>query len=261
MFAAQRRHAILERLRAHGSATIAELTGAVDASEVTVRRDLRALEADGLLVRRRGGASIVRAGADGLEGPDGPAGAGVPALAQKRAIAELAATLVEDGDAVLLGAGTTTQQLADRLVGVRNLTVVTNSLLVGESLARSAEAGVVLTGGSLHGSSLALVGSTAEQSLAGLHARRAFLSGAGLTTEWGLSVASMSAAGVDRAIAQAAAEVLVLVDSSKLGRDSLFRTVEPERIAHLVTDDGADPDTLDAIARLGTVVHVAHVSI
>lgn len=258
MFAAQRRHAILERLRAHGSATIAELTDAVDASEVTVRRDLRTLEADGQLVRRRGGASIVRTGADGLEGP---AGDGVPALAQKRAIAKLASTLVEDGDAVLLGAGTTTQQLADRLVGVRNLTVVTNSLLVGESLARSAEAGVVLTGGSLHGSSLALVGSTAEQSLAGLHARRAFLSGAGLTTEGGLSVASMSAAGVDRAIAQAAAEVLVLVDSSKLGRDSLFRTVEPERIAHLVTDDGADPDTLDAIARLGAVVHVAHVSI
>lgn len=252
MFAAQRRHAILERLRAHGSATIAELTDAVDASEVTVRRDLRALEADGLLVRRRGGASIIRTGPDG---------AGVPALPQKRAIAELAATLVEEGDAVLLGAGTTTQQLADRLVGVRNLTVVTNSLLVGESLARSGEAGVVLTGGSVHGSSLALVGSTAEQSLAGLHARRAFLSGAGLTPETGLSVTSMSAAGVDRAIAQAAAEVLVLVDSSKLGRDSLFRTVEPARIAHLITDDGADPETLDAIARLGTVVHVAHVSI
>jgi len=247
MFAVQRRRLILERVQAQGVVTLRELARAVEASEVTVRRDLRLLEQEGLLVRRRGGAALPQ--------ERGPASS--RENREKRAIAELAATLVENGDAVLLGAGTTTQQLADQLVGVPGLTVVTNSLLVGEALARSPQTGVVMTGGSLHGSTYALVGSAAEQSLTGLRARRAFLSGDGLTTEWGLSTATMSAAGVDRAIAQAAQEVLVLADHTKLGTDSLFQTVPPERVAHLVTDELADPAILARFAAAGVTVHVA----
>jgi len=261
MFAAQRRRLILERVQAQGSATLRELADEVSASEVTVRRDLRALQDEGLLVRRRGGATLPAAPPAATTPPPNRllAHRDTPASPEKRAIAELAATLVQDGDAVLLGAGTTTQQLADRLVGVRGLTVVTNSLLVGEALARSPGTGVVMTGGSLHGSTYALVGSAAEQSLAGLRARRAFLSGDGLTTEWGLSTATMSAAGVDRAIAHAAQEVLVLADHSKLGVDSLIQTVPPERVAHLITDDLADPAVLERFSRAGVIVHVAPV--
>jgi DeoR/GlpR family transcriptional regulator of sugar metabolism len=263
MFAALRRRLILERVRAQGSATLRDLAAEVDASEVTVRRDLRALEQEGLLVRRRGGATMPSDPVAAVPAPSSPPHGhqaihrGPPVTPEKRAIAELAATLVQDGDAVLLGAGTTTQQLADRLVGVRGLTVVTNSLLVGEALARSPHTGVVMTGGSLHGSTYALVGSAAEQSLAGLRVRRAFLSGDGLTTEWGLSTATMSAAGVDRAIALAAQEVLVLVDHTKLGTDSLIQTVPPERIAHLITDELADPVILERFTRAGVTVHVA----
>ena len=117
-----------------------------------------------------------------------------------------------------------------------------------------------MTGGSLLGSTYGLVGSGAEQSFAGLRLRRAFLSGDGLTSTWGLSTANRSEAGVDRAIADVAQEILVLADHTKLGADALFQTVPPERIAHLITDDLANPEMLAAFLAVGIQVHVAPVA-
>ena len=88
------------------------------------------------------------------------------------------------------------------------LTVVTNSLLVAQALAHANRVEVVMTGGTLRGSNYALVGSGAEQSLQGLRVSRAFLSGSGLTAERGLSTSNMLSASVDRALVQAAAEVV-----------------------------------------------------
>ena len=253
VFATERRRRILEHVRANGSANLRDLVVVVNASETTVRRDLQALDAQGLLDRRRDGTAIPTARpVDAAR-----TGSGSTTTREKYAIAVLAATLVEDGDAVVLGAGTTTQQLAARLVDVKDLTVVTNSLVVGEVLGRSAEAAVVMTGGSLRGSTLGLVGSGAEQSLADLRVRRAFLSGDGLTSTWGLSTADLSEVGVDRAIADAAQELVVLVDHMKLGVDAMFQTVSPERIAHLITDELADPELLRAFTEIGIQVHVA----
>lgn len=255
VFAAARRQKILEQLHANGVVSVREFAISVQTSEVTVRRDLRALEELGLLHRQRGGATVP----GGRPSEVTRFNQESTATQEKRAIAELAATLVQDGDAVVLGAGTTTQMLADHLVGVRDLTVVTNSLLVGEALARSPEAVVVMTGGSLRGANYGLVGSAAEQSLAGLRVRRAFLSGDGLTTARGLSNSDLAVAGIDRAIAQAAEEVLVLADHTKLGVDAMFQTVPADRVVHLITDELADPQILAEFIAVGIIVHVAPV--
>lgn len=255
MFATERRRRILEHVRRHGTADLRELAEAVGASEVTVRRDLRALEEQGLIARHRGGAAALQepAGAPLGTGPDDdPA-----ARPEQVAIARLAATLVHSGEAVAIGAGTTAQQLATMLVDATDLTVVTNSLLVGEVLGRARGVSVVMTGGSLRGSTYGLVGGGAEQSFADLRVRRAFLSGDGLTAGWGLSTSDLAEAGVDRAIAEAAQEVLVLADHTKLGTDAPFQSVPVDRVAHLVTDEGADADTLAALRAAGVEVHVA----
>ncbi|WP_179817367.1 DeoR/GlpR family DNA-binding transcription regulator [Allostreptomyces psammosilenae] len=220
-------------VRANGAVSLRELARVVQTSEVTVRRDVRALEAEGLLDRRHGGA--VLPGGLSRE-PNYPHKTHL-ATAEKSAIADLAAGLVEEGDAVVVGAGTTTQELARRLARVPGLTVVTNSLLVAQVLAHANRVEVVMTGGTLRGSNYALVGSGAEQSLAGLRVRRAFLSGSGLTAERGLSTSNMLAASVDRALVQAAGEVVVLADHSKIGTDTMFQTVPTEAITHLVTDE------------------------
>ncbi|MER8257471.1 DeoR/GlpR family DNA-binding transcription regulator [Streptomyces albidoflavus] len=233
MFAAERRQLILEMVRANGAVSLRELARVVQTSEVTVRRDVRALEAEGLLDRRHGGAVLP----GGFTRESGFPQKSHLASAEKTAIADLAAGLVGEGEAVVVGAGTTTQELARRLARVPGLTVVTNSLLVAQALAHANRVEVVMTGGTLRGSNYALVGSGAEQSLQGLRVSRAFLSGTGLTAERGLSTSNMLSASVDRALVQAAAEVVVLADHTKLGSDTMFQTVPTDLITRLVTDE------------------------
>ncbi|PGH48531.1 DeoR/GlpR family DNA-binding transcription regulator [Streptomyces sp. Ru87] len=233
MFAAERRQLILEMVRANGAVSLRELARVVQTSEVTVRRDVRALEAEGLLDRRHGGAVLP----GGFTRESGFPQKSHLATAEKTAIADLAAGLVEEGEAIVVGAGTTTQELARRLARVPGLTVVTNSLLVAQALAHANRVEVVMTGGTLRGSNYALVGSGAEQSLQGLRVSRAFLSGSGLTAERGLSTSNMLSASVDRALVQSAGEVVVLADHTKLGTDTMFQTVPTDVITRLVTDE------------------------
>ncbi|MEU9174612.1 DeoR/GlpR family DNA-binding transcription regulator [Streptomyces sp. NPDC048420] len=261
MFAAERRQLILEMVRANGAVSLRELARVVQTSEVTVRRDVRALEAEGLLDRRHGGAVLP----GGFTRESGFPQKSHLATAEKTAIADLAAGLVEEGEAVVVGAGTTTQELARRLARVPGLTVVTNSLLVAQALAHANRVEVVMTGGTLRGSNYALVGSGAEQSLQGLRVSRAFLSGSGLTAERGLSTSNMLSASVDRALVQAAAEVVVLADHTKLGTDTMFQTVPTDVITRLVTDEPPAHDDraateLQALADQGVQIAVAGAS-
>lgn len=144
---------------------------------------------------------------------------------------------------------------------VPGLTVVTNSLLVAQALAHANRVEVVMTGGTLRGSNYALVGSGAEQSLQGLRVSRAFLSGSGLTAERGLSTSNMLSASVDRALVQAAGEVVVLADHTKLGSDTMFQTVPTDVITRLVTDEPPGHDDraateLQALADQGVQIAV-----
>jgi DeoR/GlpR family transcriptional regulator of sugar metabolism len=258
VFAAERRQLILEMVRANGAVSLRELARVVQTSEVTVRRDVRALEAEGLLDRRHGGAVLP----GGFTRESGFPQKSHLTTAEKTAIADLAAGLVEEGEAIVVGAGTTTQELARRLARVPGLTVVTNSLLVAQALAHANRVEVVVTGGTLRGSNYALVGSGAEQSLQGLRVSRAFLSGSGLTAERGLSTSNMLSASVDRALVQAAAEVVVLADHTKLGTDTMFQTVPTDVITRLVTDEPDAQDDraateLQALADQGVQIAVA----
>ncbi|MFF4311890.1 DeoR/GlpR family DNA-binding transcription regulator [Streptomyces sp. NPDC001507] len=261
MFAAERRQLILEMVRANGAVSLRELARVVQTSEVTVRRDVRALEAEGLLDRRHGGAVLP----GGFTRESGFPQKSHLATAEKTAIADLAASLVEEGEAIVVGAGTTTQELARRLARVPGLTVVTNSLLVAQALAHANRVEVVMTGGTLRGSNYALVGSGAEQSLQGLRVSKAFLSGSGLTAERGLSTSNMLSASVDRALVQAAAEVVILADHTKLGTDTMFQTVPTDVITRLVTDEPPPHDDravteLQALADQGVQIAVAGAS-
>ncbi|MFE9204515.1 DeoR/GlpR family DNA-binding transcription regulator [Micromonospora sp. NPDC007230] len=260
MFAAERRQRILELMHANGAVSLRDIAQAVQSSEVTVRRDLRILEADGLLNRHHGGATLPGALATlpgALSREPTYAQKAQVAAAEKAAIAELAASLVEDGDAIVIGAGTTTQLFAQQLARYAELAVVTNSLLVAQALANAPRVEVVLTGGTLRGAILALVGSAAERSLAGLRVRRAFISGNGLTAERGVSTPNMQVASVDRALAAAAEEIVVLADHTKIGVDTMVQTIPTDEIDHLVTDDAAPRDVLDELANRAVRLHVA----
>jgi DeoR/GlpR family transcriptional regulator of sugar metabolism len=256
VFADERRQVILQLVRSNGAVSLRELSRVVKSSEVTVRRDLRLLESQGLLDRRHGGA--VSPGA--LSHEPSYSEKSLVAGPEKAAIGELAASLVNDGDAIAIGAGTTTQAFALRLAQFRQLTVMTNSLLVAQALSRSPGIDVVMTGGSLRGSIFALVGSAAEQSFASMRLRKAVISGNGLTVARGLSTPNLVVAGVDRALIAAAEQVIVLADHTKIGVETMAQTVPVDQIDHLVTADLTAEAELDRFREIGVQVHVAQVA-
>src|SRR5438034_1097000 len=133
MLAVERRRVIAEALRSRGVVSVVEMAEQLGTTEITVRRDLRAMAKDGLVMRARGGAI--------LPAPIGHEPSysekARQAAAEKASIARLAVQMIRPGDSILLGPGTTTQALAELLVDFPELTVVTNSLLVAQALPRS----------------------------------------------------------------------------------------------------------------------------
>jgi DeoR/GlpR family transcriptional regulator of sugar metabolism len=226
---------------------MAELLGT---TEITVRRDLRAMAKDGELVRAHGGAVLPASTGHEPSYSEKARQAG----AEKAAIARLAVEMVRPGDSILLGPGTTTLALARLLVDFPELTVVTNSLLVAQALMGATRVEVILTGGTLRRSIHALVGPAAEESVRALRASQAFISGNGFTAERGLSTPSPLVAATDRAFAK---QVVVLADHTKIGQDTMCQTVAAERVNVLITDSAADPAELAAIRLAGVDVRVA----
>ncbi len=251
MIAAQRRRLILAALRGDGAVSIAALVEQLQSSAVTVRRDLDLLAEEGLLDRTHGGAVLRSSSRESSY-----AEKLTQALAEKTAIASRAAAGVRDGDSIALGPGTTTELLAKALLGRIGLRVVTNSLLVAEAFTASPENEVVVVGGELRHSIRAVVGGTAVQQLAGLRADTVFLSGNGLTADFGLSTPALPVADADRALAAGAERVVALVDRTKVGVRSSVLTVPTTRIDTLVTDEGSDAGELDALRAAGVAVDV-----
>ena len=255
MLAVERRRRIAEIIRSRGVVGVAEMAEALGASEITLRRDLRVMADQGLLMRTHGGAVLPA----GLAHEPTYSEKASQAAAEKAAIARLAVTMVRAGDSIVLGPGTTTLALAHLLVGFPELTVVTNSLLVAQALMPAGRVEVILTGGTLRRSIHALVGPAAEDSLRSLRASQAFISGNGLTAERGLSTPSPLVAAADRALGAAAQQIVVLADNTKIGLETMCQTVPLHQISTLITDDGADVDQVARIREAGVEVRVAEV--
>jgi DeoR/GlpR family transcriptional regulator of sugar metabolism len=253
MLIVQRRQRILDLARARGTVSARELADAIGVPEVTIRRDLRAMAAEGVLQRTRGGATI----APSLAHEPSSHEKALAAAAEKASIAEVAASIVRDGESVLLGPGTTTLALARLLAHRPNLTIVTTSLLVPPVLEANPSIEVVLTGGTIRSSIDALVGPATEWVLRNVRADHAFLSGTGLTAVRGLTTPILLVATTDQAIVAAAHHVVVLADHTKIGHEAMFQTIPAERIDLLVTDEAADRDELRRLADLGLEIRIA----
>jgi DeoR/GlpR family transcriptional regulator of sugar metabolism len=253
MLIVERRQRILDVARARGTVSARDLAAAVGTTEVTIRRDIRAMATDGLLRRIRGGAMI----APGLAHEPSSHEKAREAAAEKAAIAELAAELIHEGESIILGPGTTTLALAHLLVDRNDLTVVTTSLLVPPVLTRSPSIEVVLTGGTIRPSIDALVGPATEWALKTLRAEWAFLSGTGFSAERGLTTSNLLVAATDQALMQAAHRTVVLADHTKIGADAMFQTSAADRVDILITDAAADPEELRRLRQLGVEVRIA----
>jgi DeoR/GlpR family transcriptional regulator of sugar metabolism len=238
MLAHQRQVRILTELRRTGAVRVAALTELLGVSDMTIRRDLEQLVAEGIAHKVHGGA--VLAGQVAHE----PGFAAKSQLEQsaKNAIAAHAASLIRPGAAIALSAGTTTWAMARLIVTIPGLTVVTNSTTVADAIATldpANQVGVILTGG-VRTPSAALVGPVADRTIATMHVDQLFLGVHGMDEHAGFTTPNLAEATTDRALIAAAREVIVLADSSKWGVVGLA-DIGPLSVARAVITDDALP--------------------
>jgi DeoR/GlpR family transcriptional regulator of sugar metabolism len=247
---------VLRRLTARSEVGFTELAEEFGVSEMTIRRDLETLEADGLARRVRGGAiSVV---SRSYEPP--LAVRATTASAAKTAIGAAAAGLVNDGDTVIIDVGTTTLELARALHGRRGLIVVTASLPIAVELGNDPDIRVLVTGGQVRNGELSLTGGMAEDAFGALNCDLAFIGVAGICAAPGLTEYNPDDARVKRAAIAAARRSVVLADSSKLGRVA-FATVAPlSAVDAVVTDAPAVHQTVGELTAAGAEVIEAKVA-
>lgn len=246
MLASQRRSAIADLVEREGAVRISELVERLGVSDMTIRRDIDRLSSDGVVERVHGGA-VAREGTRRSEEP-GFAAKSLLQQAQKRAIARAAADLVEPGSAIGISAGTTTIELARRLVTVPGLTVVTNSLPAAQLLHEAAGPGqtVILTGG-VPTPSDALVGPIAVAALESLHVDVLFLGSHGVDAKAGLTTPNLVEADTNRALIRAGLRVCVLADATKWGVVGLGTFGRLDDVDVFITDSGLTPGARRAL--------------
>ena len=236
MLANQRREKILELLKEDGSAKVVDLAKLFKITEVTIRQDLEKLEKDGLILREHGGAylknvedqvknfSLVH-----LENMD-----------KKELIAQKCLEFIEAGDTIILDSGTTTTEIAKKLKGIKNLTVITNALNIALMLGAEPGIEIIMTGGEFKPPTLSLTGQKAADFFVGINVQKLFLATAGLSLKSGLTYPSISDLVVKKAMINAADITYLVADSTKIGKSSFASLGALSLVDYIITDAGIE---------------------
>jgi DeoR/GlpR family transcriptional regulator of sugar metabolism len=224
-------------------------------SEATIRRDLLRLEHLGQVVKTYGGA--VSNDRTGFESSFQEKASRM--AAEKDAIGRLAASLVSEGETVMIDSGTTALRVAVHLHQFNNLTVVTNSLCVAEELGRSPQIHVYILGGQYRARTLDVAGPTAISSIEAFNVDQVFLAVDGIDLTAGLTAADVFAAEMVRAMMRSSRRAHVVADSSKIGRRGFAQIAPITEVDAIITDSGLAPEPLEMFRRSGIEVLVAAV--
>lgn len=233
VFEEERLQKINQYIQNNARASVHRLCELLDVSESTIRRDLTELERRQLLKRTHGGA--IRMESVGFE-PSYLEKADQQ-REEKQKIAEKAAELIQDGDSLLVDAGTTTLYLAPHLARFHRLTVVTNSIHLIQQLSTTPDITLLSTGGVLRPNTMALVGPVAEDVLGQVRVDKAFIAVNGIDKEMGLTTPNITEASVKKKMMQVADQIYVLADHSKIGRVSFAKFGGLDEIDGCVTSD------------------------
>lgn len=253
----KRQKKILEFIRANSAATVADLCESFQVSEMTIRRDLAELDEAGLLRRVHGGATL---GTGRSNEPTYRARA-LENHEAKQAIAALAASLVADGDSIALDVGTTIHEMVSPLKDRLDLTILTPSLSIANSLLEvfrpNSGMRLMLTGGIVRQDEKSLIGEYAQSMYHNLNVDKAFLGVGALNIKEGFTEYNLDDAAVKKAMLGSAEKVYFLADGSKFGR-STFASVAPLSTATaILTDSSAPQAIISQIQAMGVEVIVA----
>jgi DeoR family fructose operon transcriptional repressor len=253
MLAETRRHKLRDLITRQGYATLDELVRMLGVSESTIRRDLEVLDLAGSVKRTHGGA-VYTGEVRSMPPFDERTGT---AAAEKRAIGTTAASLLEDGDTVLLDGGTTTLEVARALVG-RRVQVVTNSLPIAQLLASSHPTDLILIGGYVYPRTGVALGPLAIATMQSIRVRKAVLGAGGIVSE-GIYNSNSLLVETERQMMSCGQEIMIVADHTKFGRLALARLCGLDEVDQVVVDSGLADDDRAMLEGAGVGVHIAAV--
>ncbi|MDY4281057.1 MAG: DeoR family transcriptional regulator [[Pasteurella] mairii] len=243
----QRRHAIMQVLQEQGEVSVEQLVQLFETSEVTIRKDLTALESNGFLLRRYGGAVLMPKELIDESQEENLSN-------RKLAIAKLAAERITDHNRIIVDSGSTTAALIKQLNRKQGLVVMTNSLSVATELrALENEPTLLMTGGTWDTRSESFQGKVAEQVLRSYNFDQLFIGADGIDLVRG-STTFNELVGLSQVMAEVSREVIVMVESQKIGRKMPNLELTWQQIDVLVTDDLLTEEIKQAIQAQGVEV-------
>jgi DeoR family transcriptional regulator, fructose operon transcriptional repressor len=257
MKAEPRREQILKLLEKIGISSVGELADRFALSVVTIRKDLDDLASEGLLQRTFGGAVFSNGSLFNSSFRESARQHGQ----QKHAIATAAMEYIQDGDTVILDAGTTTLALAQLLrEQVKSAFIITCSVPAALELS-SAWYDILLLGGIVRNKSLALLGRETLTILERYRADKAFLGSTGFTAKRGHGTPNFEHAQIKEAIIRASEQTYVLVDSSKYGHNCLSSFTRLRDVALTITDSQLTRSKQKALENAGAKLRIADLDV
>ncbi len=239
---------IKDLLDRDGAVTVAQLAKGFNKTPITIRRDLHILEKEGFLKRTHGGAFALNTPGNLICSYDEREREHAK---EKSVIAKKAAEYIQDGDSIILSAGTTMHELAIQLRRFKGLHVVTNGVTVVTELAHSRDAQVLMIGGEVDFKKFGTVGPLAVETMQHIHVSKAFLGVSGISIDQGISMHSPTEARINQCFLKSARETTVVVDSSKFEAHSLFRIAPLNEIHRIITDGNIEPETRRSLEKFG----------
>lgn len=250
LLAEQRRVNILALLQEEGSARVSSLSKTFNVSEPTIRQDLEKLEHEGHVVREHGGAFLKsipqQVSSVSLQNREN--------MEQKTRIGRKAAEFVQDGDVLILDAGSTVTELAKQLVHRRRLTIVTNALNIALLLGSQPSFEILVTGGEFKAPTLSLTGERAADFFHQLHVDKLFLATGGISADLELTFPGLTDLPVKKAMIESADEVYLLADSAKIGKASFASLGGMRMVDYLITDRGLDAEAENVLGQSVTII-------
>ena len=254
MLPEQRRRKILELIQEEGSVKVATLKDLFSVTEPTIRQDLDKLEEEGHVVRQHGGAFLKtipnQVSSMTLQHSQN--------MDKKSLLGAKAVEFIEDGDSIILDAGTTITEIANHLDKVNNLNVVTTALNIALIMGSRFNAHVVLTGGEFKPPTLSVTGEQAAKFFDNtIMVGKLFLAATGLSDEGFITYPGLADIPVKKAMIGAAKEVYLVADSTKMGKIAFATLGSIDMVDHLIADSGIPQKYIDMFESRGVDVIIA----
>lgn len=248
----ERRKRIIELLNHEGKVKVVDLSKLFSISEVTIRNDLTELEAEGMLERIHGGAVSTYRSYFNMNFQERMK----TNEEEKRRIAAEAASMIAEGDTVILGSGTTPMFILQELRDIKSLTVVTNSLSVAQKVGYSKNIHTIMLGGNINTQYQFTYGDDTINQLKKYKAGKLFLSADGISAEEGVTTYHHLEAEMNRQMIARANKTIVVADYTKIGRASFAYIEDIDRIDCLISNQKASKEEVEAVREKGVEVRL-----